>query len=117
MQKKIHLEWAKVYWPQPYEVVEEKSELIPTISLEHWEGEVVGVYKNWEQKKRKRVYIKLAEMYMKLKIAENRAERAEKKYTKLCEKYRKLYDAVRDSSLDIDRNAIYMPKESVYPEE
>jgi len=23
MQKKIHLEWAKVYWPQDYEVVDE----------------------------------------------------------------------------------------------
>ena len=26
-----------------------KAELIPTISLEHWEWEVVGVYKSWEQ--------------------------------------------------------------------
>lgn len=53
-----------------------------------------------EKNKEKRVYIKLAELYIKLKITERQLKKEKERYIKINRKYRKLYDKIRGCNLD-----------------
>lgn len=53
-----------------------------------------------KENREKRVYIRLAELYAKLKITERRLKKERERYFKINRKYRELYDRIRDCDLD-----------------